>query len=63
MAQVPLLIIYQWAMRTIAFLLQHVPQVAGWLRHNPQADIAKQKVGKSLNATVYFVSSNGYVGM
>jgi hypothetical protein len=37
MAQPPLLIIYQRALRATAFWLMHQPQVAGWLWSNPQA--------------------------
>jgi len=38
MAQPPLLIIYQWALRMFALWLQHLLQVAGWLRLHPQAE-------------------------
>jgi hypothetical protein len=38
MAQVSLLIIYQQTMKATAFWLQHMQQVAGWLRQILQAD-------------------------
>jgi len=38
MAQAPLLIIYQWVLRNVAFLLLHVPWVAVWLWTKPQAE-------------------------
>jgi hypothetical protein len=38
MAQVSLLIIYQQTLRVAAFLLLHLPQVAGWLRQKLQAE-------------------------
>jgi len=44
MAQVSLLIIYQRTMKATLFWLPHMPWVAGWLRQNPQADMAKQKI-------------------
>jgi hypothetical protein len=43
MAQSPLLIIYQWTLRIIVFLLQQLPPSAGWLWINLQADTQKQK--------------------
>jgi hypothetical protein len=44
MAQPPLLIIYQRAMRATAILLLHLPQVAGWLRLKLQAATKKQEI-------------------
>jgi len=38
MALVSLLIIYQWALRNVAFWLQHLPWVAGWLWAKLQAE-------------------------
>jgi hypothetical protein len=38
MEQSPLLIIYQRALWATAFLLLQLQQVAGWLRHKPQAE-------------------------
>jgi len=43
MARPPLLIIYQWALRMVAFLLLHQPRAAGKLRLIVQADTKKQK--------------------
>jgi hypothetical protein len=34
----PLLIIFQQTTKATAFWLLHPPQVAGWLRQNPQAE-------------------------
>jgi hypothetical protein len=44
MAQPPLLIIYQWTLRKVAFWLLHLLQVAGWLRLNPHVDIQSPKI-------------------
>jgi hypothetical protein len=41
MAQLPLLFIFQRAIKANAILLQHPLQVAGWLRLNAQADTQK----------------------
>jgi hypothetical protein len=40
----PLLIFFQPKMKVTAFLLQHMPQVAGWLRQKTQAENQKQKI-------------------